>query len=249
MRFEKFGDKNNPVLFLIHGGFVSWKMWFPQINAFSKTYYVVVPVLDGHDEESDASFHSIEKVADKLIRYIETHHKARIFALCGVSLGGAIAVHILGQKRIMVEKAIIDGAPVAKTNRILYLTTTLLIRRLLKKMRGGENIYRKKFSFYPDEIADHALHICRRMSDETVKNVQLACHNHSIPQVLDINTKLAYWYGSKEAFVCKRMAKQMAKAVKDTRVEIFQGYGHAELCIGNPDLHIERARAFFKTSS
>ncbi|MCR6112010.1 alpha/beta hydrolase [Bacillus sp. A301a_S52] len=249
MRFEKFGDKSNPVIFLIHGGFVSWKMWLPHIKVFSKTYYVIVPVLDGHDEESDASFHSIEEAADKLIGYIENYHEARIFALCGVSLGGAIAAHILVQKRIIVEKAIIDGAPVAKTNKILYFTTTLLMRRLFKKMRAGENIYRKKFSFYPEGIADHAFHICRRMSDETMKNVQRSCHNHSIPQALDINTKIAYWYGSKEAFICKRMAKQMVKAVKNTRIDVFQGYGHGELCIGNPDLHIEKTREFFKTSS
>ncbi|SDY11987.1 Pimeloyl-ACP methyl ester carboxylesterase [Evansella caseinilytica] len=248
MRFKEFGDRQNPVVVLIHGGFVSWKMWLPQIDAFSKAYYVVVPVLDGHDETGNTNFHSIEKAADELIRYLEKHFQGNIFALCGVSLGGAIAAHTLLQNRIEVKKVIIDGAPVAKTNKIFSFTMKIFLRRLFKKIRGGDNIYRRTFRFFPEAVADDAFHICRRMSDETVENIHRACYAYSLPGpgALNTNTESAYWYGSKEAFICKRMAKQMSKAVKNTRTESFKGYRHGELCIGNPDLYIKKALEFFE---
>jgi pimeloyl-ACP methyl ester carboxylesterase len=52
MIFEKFGDKNMPVIILLHGGGLSWWSWKYQIEAFQKYYYVVTPIIDGHGEIS-----------------------------------------------------------------------------------------------------------------------------------------------------------------------------------------------------
>jgi len=36
-------------------------MWKPQIEFLSKDYFVIVPVLDGHDTENNSTFTTIEK--------------------------------------------------------------------------------------------------------------------------------------------------------------------------------------------
>ena len=41
----------------------------PQIEFFSKDYFVKVPILDGHDINNNSTFTTIEKASDDIIYY------------------------------------------------------------------------------------------------------------------------------------------------------------------------------------
>ena len=56
MRFLKYGDSTNSKIILIHGAVIPWEMWKPQIDYFSKKYYVIVPALDSHDSDGNDFF-------------------------------------------------------------------------------------------------------------------------------------------------------------------------------------------------
>ncbi|MCB2340407.1 alpha/beta fold hydrolase [Clostridium estertheticum] len=62
MLFREFGNKNNKAIILIHGYGISWRMWKSQIEVFSKDYFVIVPVLDGHDTGNNSTFTTVEKL-------------------------------------------------------------------------------------------------------------------------------------------------------------------------------------------
>ena len=64
MRFIEFGDKINPKILLIHGYGVSWKMWKSQIDILQKDYQIILPVLDGHDEENEQNEHAVDQRRD-----------------------------------------------------------------------------------------------------------------------------------------------------------------------------------------
>ncbi|MGH4140064.1 alpha/beta fold hydrolase [Clostridium sp.] len=66
MNFKVFGDINNKAIILIHGAFVSWKMWSEQIEAFTPDFFVIVPLLDGHDIEKKSTFTTIQNAASDI---------------------------------------------------------------------------------------------------------------------------------------------------------------------------------------
>ncbi|UJW58952.1 hypothetical protein HXZ66_16860 [Bacillus sp. A116_S68] len=66
------------------------------------------------------------------------------------------------------------------------------------------------------------------------------------PAIKNTKTRITYWYGSKEAFFLKKSAEAISKILPSTQVKVFQGFDHGELCIGNPELYIQKSLAFFK---
>ncbi len=71
MIFKEFGNKNMPVIILIHGGGLSWWSWKAQIEVLEKNYYVVTPIIDGHGDDYDTEFVSIKKSAEEIIKYVK----------------------------------------------------------------------------------------------------------------------------------------------------------------------------------
>ncbi|SDY12022.1 Pimeloyl-ACP methyl ester carboxylesterase [Evansella caseinilytica] len=248
MRFLTFGEKKHPAIVLIHGYGISWRMWLPQIEGFRHSYYVVVPVLDGHDEENDSDFFSVEKAAEAISDYIENMLESNIFAICGTSLGATIAVHMLAQNRINVEKAIIDGGPLVPMNKVM-LSVAVKVRLMQnRRMRNGNRrmIKRMQNMFYSEEMAEEVFRTCARMSDMTCKNVLLSAFAYTLPPTIkNAQTKMTYWYGSKETFFLKKSAEAVSQMLPAAQVEVFQGFDHGELCIGHPELYIQKALAFF----
>ncbi|UTR15888.1 alpha/beta hydrolase [Salipaludibacillus sp. LMS25] len=249
MRYLTFGEKQNPVIVLIHGYGISWKMWLPQIESFRHSYFVVVPVLDGHDEENKSDFISVDRSAEAIIDYIENMFQANIFAICGTSLGGTIAVDILAQNKLNVEMAIIDGAPLVPMNKVMLSLATRVRLTQNNRMRNGNRrmIKRMRNMFYPELMAEEVFNICARMSEMTCKNVHQSAFSYVLsPFIKNIQTKMTYWYGSKEVFFLKKSAEAISQMLPSTQIEVFQGFDHGELCIGNPELYIQKSLAFFK---
>ncbi|PKM53625.1 MAG: hypothetical protein CVU98_14075 [Firmicutes bacterium HGW-Firmicutes-3] len=73
MLFNEFGNKQNKAIILIHGYGISWRMWKPQIDVLSNDYFVIVPVLDGHDIENKSTFTTVEKAAADISDYVYKH--------------------------------------------------------------------------------------------------------------------------------------------------------------------------------
>lgn len=60
MNFHTFGDSRNPAILLIHGVQCPWQIWQTQIDHFAKSYHVIVPALNGHEEELKSEYISLE---------------------------------------------------------------------------------------------------------------------------------------------------------------------------------------------
>lgn len=250
MRFLEFGNKNNKAIILIHGYDISWKMWMPQIDVFSKDYFVLVPVLDGHDtKNSSSTFTTIEKAATDIIDYAIQTYGEHIFAICGASLGATIGINILAQNRLKVNKAIIDCGPVVPMNKfILNFCTRIRLNQIHHMKKGSKHIYDAfSRSYYPTEMVDEIIRVGANMTDESCRNVHESVYGYSLPtSIAAIKTDIAYWYGSKEKRFGKKYAKAILALLPHAKIKVFEGYNHGELCIGNPTLYIKEATKFFK---
>jgi pimeloyl-ACP methyl ester carboxylesterase len=88
--YEIHGN-GSPIVF-VHGAWVDYQMWRPQIEYFSKDYKVIVYDVRGHGKTGGSSKkkYTIELFADDLERLITTL-KINHPIICGLSMGGMIA--------------------------------------------------------------------------------------------------------------------------------------------------------------
>jgi pimeloyl-ACP methyl ester carboxylesterase len=248
MRFLEFGDPTKPALLLIHGYGVSWRMWTRHIQSLESRYFVLAVVLPGFDQSDDADFVSVEQAADEIIAYIETEYDGKLFAICGSSLGGTIALDVLARNRLDVQKAIIDAGPVYPFSK-LYIAFAVRVRLLQNRLiRRGRRVAIKPLEHsYMKGVADDVIRVCSRMSDETCRNVQVSSFSYRLPETIrETSTEITYWYGSKEAFLFKKTLDHIRTLVPQIQLEMLEGYDHGELCIGNPELFVERALVFLE---
>lgn len=248
MRFKEFGSKEKETIVFIHGFGISWRMWMPQIEAFCHDYHVVVPVLNGHDEESDSTFISIEKSAEEIVDYIKRNCQGKVFAICGASLGATIAIHILAQNNNIIEKAIIDAGPVVSYNKALKDLSVWYRWVQIRLIARGGRVIKKMYlhTFFPKILVEDMFKVAANMSKETCKNANSSAFTYTMcNSIKTTKTEVVYWYGSKEAIFTKKSADCVVQMIPNAKQEIFKGYDHGELCIGNPDLYIKKAIEFF----
>lgn len=247
MQFKEFGNKQHQAIILIHGYGISWRMWQPQIKAFSNDYFVIVPVLDGHDTENNSTFTTVEKAAADIIDYVLQTYGNQVFAICGVSLGATIAIDILAQNRLEINKAIIDAGPIVPMNQFLLNVSVNYRISQAHHMKKGSRLLKYLLSrtFYPPEMIADVFRIGANMSDESCRNAHRSVFRYTLPpSIADTQTAIAYWYGSKEAWLGKKYAKCILSIVPRAKIKVFKGFDHGELCIGNPDLYITEVTEF-----
>jgi len=109
MRYLEYGNQNPETIILLHGGGLSWWNYRDVAQLLSDRFHVVLPILDGH-AGSDAPFTSIEDNAARIIAHIDEHFGGKVLAICGLSLGGQIAVEMLTQRPAICRFALIESA-------------------------------------------------------------------------------------------------------------------------------------------
>lgn len=109
MKLKEYGAENDDVIFLLHGGGLSWWNYREEAERLCDRYHVVIPVLDGHSG-SDAGFTSIEDNAEEIIGYIDEHFGGRVLLMGGLSLGGQILLEILARRGDICRFAMIESA-------------------------------------------------------------------------------------------------------------------------------------------
>ena len=83
----EFGNKNLPKIILLHGGGLSYWSLSGIVELLKDDYHVVTPIIDGHGENGNETFMSIEQSADKLLEYIDKACDSKVFVLGGLSIG------------------------------------------------------------------------------------------------------------------------------------------------------------------
>ena len=135
MQYVEYGAHNSQPIILLHGGGLSWWNYRDVAQLLSDRFHVVLPILDGH-ADSDAPFTSIEDNAARIIAHIDEHFCGKVLAICGLSLGGQIAVEMLTQRPDICRFALIESALVKpmKLTHALIKPTFGMSYGLIKQM-------------------------------------------------------------------------------------------------------------------
>lgn len=248
MIFKEFGNKNNKAIIFLHGGGLSWWTWEPQIEALKNNYFVVAPIIDGHGEDGDNTFVSIQKSAKNVINYIKENCNRKVFAICGLSLGAQILVEILSKERDITENAVIESALVYPSNKTSVKLTTLMLGwsySLIKK-RWFAKLQAKQLKL-PQTLFKNYYNDTIKIRKTTLINFIKSNQEYSMPDtLLNSKAKALIFVGEKELSVMKKSAKLLNDTINGSTLKIIKNGSHGEISLVHPDKYLELVMNFLQ---
>lgn len=248
MEFHTFGDRNGQSIILIHGVLTPWQIWEKQIAALKEDYYVIAPALDAHTEEYSSEYISVEKEAESIEAFIADNLSNKVFALCGLSMGGAIANRLFERGKTEIDNLILDGAPLVKISALAERFMTNAYKEIVHKSKIRDEKTLKKFKrdFLPEIFLPSYLKFVDTMSDSSVENmIHSVCSTIPVPCENTRNTRILFMHGTKGNEVySKRAAKKLKTYYPNAVIKCFDGLKHAELAIYRSDEWLRTVNEF-----
>lgn len=232
MIYKEFGTLGKPVVVLLHGGGLSYWSVSTIISALSADYHVITPIIDGHGEDSDHTFESIERAAEHLSEYIEKQHGGKIYALAGLSLGAQIVVELLTRRKNIAQFALIESALVIPIRGMAILAAPLysLLFRLIKK-RWFAKLQAKEL-FVSDNNFEKYYADSQRITRQTLINITKSNAAYSIKEGLKkTEVKTLIIAGDKELTRIKKSAEILHQTIPDSTLYIVPNMKHGELSL------------------
>lgn len=256
MEFKEFGDQQNPKLLLIHGSASTWELNFGSIvEELSDDFFLILPLLNGHNPNRKKEFHSIEEEAKDIENYIIEQCNGKIDGAYGISFGGSILIQLLANNNISIGKAILDSAvcmPLgifanlaakAFASQIIKLENNKPLSPVMKIISGLDDHKIRKA--YSDNTKTSYIPQIPYISPETIRKTILECTRFRIPaRITATASEVTFWYGGKEPMAIKS-ARNLKKFLPDMTIKIFEDLGHGGL-IMNPDRLISELRQELK---
>ena len=249
MDFKTFGDKENKSVMLLHGGGLSWWSLDKHIEALKENYYVIAATIDGHGDEAETTFTTIQRCADKIEAYINLSPYNELYAVCGLSIGAQIAVELLSRKKDIVKKAVIESALVYPMKHTAMMIKPMynMSYSLIKKHWFAKQ--QAKALYVPDDMFDKYYKDSQKMTKESLINMAMSNSTYKMPESLSQSEAEAIiLVGEKELPVMKKSAKILRETIKNSSLNVVKGAGHGELSLKHPEKYNKLVLEFLKQS-
>ena len=238
MVFHEYGKENHEAIIFIHGFLAPWQVLTPQIDWFSKEYHIIVPVLDGHNPEDGSIFSTIPDAAKDISDYYVQNYGTDIFAVFGMSMGGAIASSLWMDKNLKIRKLFLEAAPLVGQPKMLsaiilkqYISLTHKTQR-----RHAQTLKTCEETFMPKQYMQPFLTMVDAMSDESIRNSVVSTSGFRLPADMDTtHTEIMYCYGTTlNEVLSKKSARYLKTHYKNAKIVCKEGYAHCELSLRRP---------------
>jgi len=245
MLYKSFGNPEQPTILLLHGGGLSWWSWKPVITILEKDFHVIAAVIDGHGDDYETPFESIEKAADRILDFIETEHNGQVHAICGLSIGAQIMVELLFKKKDIATYAVIESALLFPIKGITLLTvpTYKLFYGLIKQKWFSK--VQSKSLFVPEALFEQYYKDSIKMSKESLINMTLSNGNYAVKDGLSLTSaKALILAGDKELELMKKSARLLSRTLCNSELQILPRLKHGELSLTKHEAYAELVKTF-----
>ena len=246
MNIITYGNKNNKSIFFIHGLASTADLCFKPLLPYLQDYYVIFCELDGHYGSNPKDLTSLEETIDSIESYILNELKGSVYGLCGFSMGGTIAVELIGRGNISASKVLLDAAITAELGLMATpLTCAFIIgtsriknkksipKFLLDKIMGKDNLSVIEM-IYP------------KISKNTIKNACKYIYHYKVPENLSkFSNPVMFWRGSEEPIPAKS-EKILREYLPQMKTEVFEGMGHGQFLHDHPQEYAEKLKIFLE---
>ena len=242
------GDRDLPTIILLHGGGLSWWSLSPLIDALKDSYRIVTPIIDGHGEDGDTTFLSIEDSARKLLEYIGSEGSGKIFALGGLSLGAQIVAEALAEQHDVAQHAILESALVIPMKKTVAWTVPLTrLSYGLTKQRWFARLQSKSL-FIPEDQFELYFRDSQRMSLQSLINITVSNGNYELKDAIEKTAaKALIIAGEKELGIIRESARLLSDKLPQSTLHLAKNRGHGELSLAHPEEFVSLLEEFFKS--
>ena len=242
MEILEFGNKEKDKIILIHGFETPYQIWEKYIEHYKNNYHIIVPILQGHNPNMKEDFNSFEESAKDIEDYIISRYGNNVFAIYGMSMGGVLTSQIWQNKKLYIDKVILESSPLISYNRLMTLMMTKQYLMLTHKTQARDKrvITQAVNSIIPKDKLDVFLAMMDNMSDTTITNYIRQIGRYKLPSNIDTpNTEVYYYYGTKiNELLAKKTAEYIRRNYPNSKIKCFQGKGHCEDSLLNPSVMI-----------
>ena len=242
MEILEFGNKEKDKIILIHGFETPYQIWEKYIEHYKKDYHIIVPILQGHNPNMKEDFNSFEESAKDIEDYIISRYGNNVFAIYGMSMGGVLTSQIWQNKKLYIDKVILESSPLISYNRLMTLMMTKQYLMLTHKTQARDKrvVAQAVNSIIPKDKLDVFLAMMDNMSDTTITNYIRQIGRYKLPSNIDTpNTEVYYYYGTKiNELLAKKTAEYIRRNYPNSKIKCFQGKGHCEDSLLNPSVMI-----------
>ncbi len=230
-------------LLLIHGFLLSSTMWSPQIEALADQVRVIAPDLRGFgNSDATQGTYSMEMLADDCADLLGHLGVATPFVLCGMSMGGYVALefyrrypeHVAGLI-LTATRASADSAE-GKAGRDQAAANVKangsqgLIDGFLPRLFAGETArsLEKEGDVTDPELLDFTRAFVEKSSDAGIIGALMGMKERidSTPTLAEIDVPTLIIHGAKDAIIPLSEAEAMHKAIKNSKLVVLEDAGH-----------------------
>ena len=236
MTILEYGDINKPLLVLIHGFESPVEVWAEYVNYFLEDYYLVVPILPGHNPKEREDFVNFDLVIKELEEVLLKINKP-IKLLYGMSMGGAVCGKLFDRNKLQIENLVFDGSPLLGFNNLMkkMMKSTYLDLTHKTQKRNPKTIKQAVNSIIPKEKLFLFLDVLDNISDDTIINYINELGNYHIKNDVINDTKIYFYHGTKmNELLAKKSANYLKKYYPNTQIKVFKRCGHCEISIFKP---------------
>ncbi len=248
MQMHEFGPPGAPAVMLIHGMFQPWQTLHSLAEALAGRYHVLVPALNGHVAGQQTSYHSIEDEAKGLADWLLAHDIPRLHAVCGFSMGGAIANVLWTERRVAIERLVLDGAPLVRCPKLVSAGMVASYRSILKGARARAPKTKAGFeqNFLPEKYWEDFCAVADVMDDASLRNLVYSVGTSHLRADMPANTPVLYLHGTQlpSEMLSRMTAKKLRKVRPQTKVTALMGRGHCEVALREPEKWLSIVEAF-----
>ena len=258
MRFNEFGEKNNPVIVMLSGSFVPGESMKNVYEILMKDYYIIVPDYNGHYENS-GTFTTRYKEAEEVKRFLINNGIKNIDLIYGQSMGTEIGMELLKQllkENIVVKKAWFDGAPYIKLSflykKFMYFKFKTMINMFRNK--SIDEVMNWKFlkKFAGDKInqlrpmIESMMLSIPYLTSESIKNEVECCYTFDFPEMSEsMQENICFFYGEDEK-AYKTCNKGVNKWYPKAKKIVEKNHGHLTYACEHTNEYIDRIKDFMK---
>ena len=227
MNFLTYGDKKKKSILLIHGMASTALLCYEPLLGYLKDYYVILAEVDGHSD----NLGELDSLADnctEIEAFILEKLRGELYCLCGFSMGGTMAVEIVGRGNVRISKVLLDAAFLTKMGSLTKLYEKLFCKGI-SRMQQGKKIPKLLMDLIMGKDNNSVVEMLYPgVTSKTIINVCEFVYKYEIPEkIRDYNGSILFWYGSNEPYP-KKSAVLLKKYLPQLECEEFENMGHGQ---------------------
>lgn len=235
MKINTYGNFDNPKLVLLHPLFTDDKVFTKLISKLEKEYYIIIPTMSGHYPNS--TYRSIQKEELEMSIFFKSHNINKIDLLIGFSIGGNIAYDFFYKNTDLIEKVIIDSAPLFNlsiiSKKYIYYKYRQIIINILKNKNDRVNILKQYFG----SLAEYQKDVAPLMTERSLRNIIETCYKVKIHNLDKKNQeKITFVYGTKDIY---RYCLKRIKRYKHSKFITVKNASNCQYFIEKPTSYIK----------